>query len=196
MATDDTMHGGSQVNVNELFKRFTLIVGEVNTGKTTFTGRLLDAYCEARNARVAVVDLAPVIPRPDVKGQAATGGVGGRLKVKISSHIRYFHQRMHAPRIMGRDEGEALDFAAENERRIARLFSDALQTKPDAVFVNDCSLYLHAGDATQLLEWIKRPSTAVVNGYYGSSLGDGLISRRERKGMQYLIKRCDRLIRL
>ena len=196
MATDDTMHGGSQVCANELFERFTLIVGEVNTGKTTLTGQLLNAYCRARKARVAVVDMAPDIPRPDVKGQAATSGVGGRLKVQISPHIRYFHQRIHAPRIMGRDEGEALDLAAENERRIARLFSDALQTKPDAVFVNDCSLYLHAGDATQLLEWIKRPATAVVNGYYGSSLGDSLISSRERKGMQYLMKHCDRLIRL
>lgn len=190
------MHGGSQLNANELFERFTLIVGEVNTGKTTFTGRLLDAYCRARKARVAVVDFAPDIPRPDVKGQATDSGIGGRLKVQISPHIRYFHQRIHAPRIMGRDENEALVFAAENERRIARLFNDALQIKPDAVFVNDCSLYMHAGDTTQLLEWVKQPSTAVVNGYYGSSLGDSLISRRERKGMQYLMKHCDRLIRL
>lgn len=196
MPTDDTMRGGSQVNASELFERFTLIAGEVNSGKTTFTGRLLDAYCQARKARVAVVDMAPNIPRTDVKGQAATSGVGGRLKVQISPYIRYFHQRIHAPRIMGRDEGEALGFAAENERLIARLFSDALRARPDAVFVNDCSLYLHAGDATRLLEWIKRPATAVVNGYYGGSLGDGLISRREREGMQYLMNRCDRLIML
>lgn len=182
------------VSVDKLVRRFTLIIGDVNRGKTTLTQKLLDLYCRQEGVRAAVVDLAPTIVASNSKG--TTEGIGGMLKVCESPGVRLYHCRIHAPRLKARNEREALELAGENARCIESLFEAALSDGTDGLFVNDCSLYLHAGSAEKFLGWIRSVPTAVVNGYYGSSLGSGPISDREREGMNHLINHCDRLIRL
>ena len=182
------------VSVDKLLGRFTLIIGDINTGKTTLTQKMLDLYCLQEGVRAVVVDLAPTIVASNSKG--TTQGIGGMLKVFESPGVRLYHCRIHAPRLNARNEREARKLAAENVRRIESLFESALSEGAEGLFVNDCSLYLHAGSAEKFLGWIRSLPTAVVNGYYGSSLGSGPISDREREGMNHLINRCDRLIRL
>lgn len=182
------------VSISNFLNRFTLIIGEVNRGKTTLTQKIFDAYHRQEGGRVAVVDLAPTIVASDLKGK--TIGIGGRLIVYGSLRVRYFHGRIHAPRLKAKVEREALDLAAENAQCVESIFERALDERIDALFVNDCSLYLHAGNAERLLGWIRSAVMAVVNGYYGESLGSGLISAHEREGMEHLINHCDRVIRL
>jgi hypothetical protein len=182
-----------EISLPYFLNHFTLIIGEVNRGKTTLTQKILDLYCRNHGGPVTVVDLAPSI-EPGVR--TSHGGVGGKLSIPSSPDIRCFHGSIHAPRLEAKDEGEALVLAEENARLIESLFLEAFQEEVLALFVNDCSLYLHGGEAKKLLEWIGRAKTAVVNGYYGHSLGQGLISSREKEGMDYLMTRCDRLIRL
>jgi len=175
--------------------RFTLIVGDVNTGKTTLTQQILDVYCrDAGGDETAVVDLAPDIPPAVLKG--GYGAISGTLRVPETERVRYFHCPIHAPRLQGKTQQEALDIAAENMQRIESLFEKALNRKIDVLFVNDCSLYLHAGQVEKLINWIRSAKTAIVNGYYGKTLGRGIISTREREGMDELIRHCDRVIRL
>jgi len=181
-------------SIDQFFNRFTLIIGDINTGKTTLTQKLLDACIRQARGDVAVVDLAPTIVETGLKGKNT--GIGGRLSVRATDRVRYFHCKIHAPRLKAKDEKEALELAAINTRSIESLFEKALEQRVDAFFVNDCSLYLHAGKAEKLLRWIGSAATAVVNGYYGNSLGPGPISARERKEMEFLINHSDRLIRL
>ena len=180
------------VSLEDVLNRFVLIVGEVNRGKTTFTGRIFELYRQRRRGPVTVVDLASTIVPPLNAGQ----GIGGKLSISASPGIRYFHDRIHAPRLESKGEGEALELAEENRLVIESLFENAFQESVKALFINDCSLYLHAGDARKLLGWIRQSETAVVNGYHGDSLGQGPISTREREGMIYLMEHCDRLIRI
>jgi len=68
--------------------------------------------------------------------------------------------------------------------------------KSDALFINDCSLYLHAGSSFKFLEYIRSSPTSVVNGYFGRFFSKSSISIQERTGMKFLMRNCDRLIRL
>lgn len=182
--------------IDSLPHRFTLIVGEVKSGKTTLTGKILEAYRQTYGGSIVVVDLAPeVLIRKSAMSEQAQK-VGGKLRVCESETVHLFHEKILAPRLTAKSEEEAEVFAQANRLTIERIFAKALSEKPDALFVNDCSLYLHAGIPERLLERIRTAKTAVVNGYFGKTLGEGRISRREREGMEFLIDHCDRLIRL
>jgi hypothetical protein len=176
----------------DVLNRFVLIAGEVNRGKTTLTRKVFDLYRRHHGGPVTVVDLAPTIVPPLNAGQ----GIGGKLSISASPGIRYFHDRIHAPRLESKGEREALELAEENRLVIESLFEKAFQENVKALFINDCSLYLHAGDPKKMLQWVRAAETAVVNGYYGESLGSGSVTAREKAGMEYLMKRCDRVIRL
>jgi hypothetical protein len=184
--------GFPAISLEDILNRFVLIVGEVNRGKTTLTRRIFELYLRHHGGPVAVVDLAPSIGPALKTGQ----GIGGKLSISPSPGVRYFHDRIHAPRLESKSGTEAMDLAEENRRVIESLFEKAFQERINALFVNDCSLYLHAGDAKKLLGWIRRSETAVVNGYHGESLGQGPITTREKEGMIYLMEHCDRLIRI
>lgn len=182
------------ISIAQYLNRFTLIVGEVNTGKTTLTQRILDSYCQHAEGRAAVVDLAPVIPASHAKGDRS--GIGGILTVSQSDRVRYFHCAVHAPRLSGKSEQEMLILADQNANRIESLFEQAVTEQIDALFINDCSLYLHAGKIEKLITWIRKAGTAVVNGYYGGALGPGALSARERENMEHLMDCCDQVIHL
>ena len=185
-----------KIDTEDFLNRFTLIVGDINSGKTSLTGKILDNFCRDIGGVVTIVDLAPEIRIQDLEEKASAKAVGGKLDVPISKTVRYYHERIHAPRLRARDENEAQKLAAENVRTIDALFSIAAKGKSDSIFVNDCSLYLHCGRASKLLKLIRSSPTSVVNGYFGRFFNDSSISIHERKEMENLINHCDRLVRL
>lgn len=185
-----------EIQVQDYLDRFTLIIGEVNAGKTALSGRILEAYWKDLDGAITVVDLAPDFIPSDFEGKALNERVGGRLRVPEAPIVRSFHGHIHPPRLRAKDEKEAEALAEENARAIEAIFRQALTEESDALFINDCSLYLHAGNPTRLLRWIRTARTSVVNGYYGQSFGESPISRREREGMAFLMEQCDQLIRL
>ena len=184
------------ISIEEYLNRFTLIVGDVKSGKTAVTRQILEVFCRTTGGTATVVDLAPDIRLEDLQGKGQTKSVGGKLKVQPSAGVRYYHAQIHPPRLRARDEKEAEQLAAQNLRTIDTLFEKALKGKADALFINDCSLYLHAGSPAILLQWIRTCRTAVVNGYVGRFFDESSISIREREGMEFLMRRCDRLIKL
>jgi hypothetical protein len=58
------------------------------------------------------------------------------------------------------------------------------------------TLYLQAGCAADLVEKLGDIPTVIVNGYYGERLGAGVLSRRERREMEELMRAMDRIVRL
>jgi hypothetical protein len=192
MRDEATLTGLPAIALEDVLNRFVLIAGEVNRGKTTLTRKVFELYRRHHGGPVTVVDLAPTIVPPLNAGQE----VGGKLSISASAGVRYFHDRIHAPRLESKGGREALELAEENRLVIESLFEKAFQESVKALFINDCSLYLHAGDPNKMLQWVRAAETAVVNGYYGEALGPGPVTAREKAGMEYLMKRCDRVIRL
>ena len=174
--------------------RFVLIVGEVNTGKTKLTGKILESFVLRYAEDVAVLDLAPRLPHTS-SHPAFRPDIGGRLIVPKSAFVHYFAPDLAAPRLLAASMQQRWELAEENAERIDTLFAHMAKAHIPHVFVNDVSLYLQARPVEKLMEWLSGFSTRVVNGYYGYSLGVDAFSLKERLRMEQLMRRCDRLVR-
>ncbi len=165
-----------------------LIMGDINSGKTTRCRQWLQQLCEqGLGARIAVLDLAPHIP-PAMAQARGLAGAGGYLLPPANSGVLDLRTHLHAPRLSSSTEAEAEAKAEQNAEAINAL----LQRLPppgsgrDVLFVNDVTLYLQAGTAQDLLAHIAGYATLIVNGYWGQRLGDSPLSRREKAQTQLL----------
>ncbi|MGQ9653275.1 MAG: hypothetical protein ACUVXD_04340 [Thermodesulfobacteriota bacterium] len=174
----------------------TLIVGDVNTGKTALTREILHAMCERGWGReILVLDLAPIIPA-GLALRAGLEGVGGRLPVPEGSHALYMRPVVMPPRLSGKTQEEAVALAEGNRLAIEGAMKKAARRHRDILFLNDLTLYLQAGSAVKLSDFLGRFGTVVANGYMGERLGGGELSTRETSEMEALLHSFDRLVRL
>ena len=178
---------GNIMNTDDYDGRHTLIVGEVNTGKTRLTEAILAAWVQqGRSNAIVVLDLAPV-----------TGGnIGGRLQPPSGFQGFYRAAEVVPPRLSARTEEEAEALAAGNAQVIERLFEDPHIAAGGNLIINDVTLYLQAGDYGRLRSIIEPIETVLINAYYGHSFPDYRLSRIERRLTDRLIQDCHRVIRL
>ena len=163
----------------------TLIIGEVNTGKSAHLCKLIEEFIRAGENDLTVIDMAP----EKVKG------IGGKLNIEGHESIRYFTAPIMAPRLTGKTPQEVQALAEENARVIDEIFIIYLKKPSEILFINDVSIYLQAGDLEKLQTYISSTPTVIMNGYFGSTLGGGTLGERERRNMEELRKRCDRVIK-
>ena len=181
------------IDVEAYLGLFTLILGDINSGKTTLTRRIVEALAaHDPESRITIVDLAPKILSSG-KGES---GIGGALSVSGGGRIFMYHPMIVPPRLTAKNDAEAVMLAENNAAAVEVQFQNIENDRTGALVVNDCSLYLHAGDPETFLGWVRGYGTAVVNGYDGDYFKDGAISKRERSAMAFLADRCDRLLRL
>lgn len=154
-----------------------LIVGEINTGKTQLTQNLLEE-AESLGRAITVIDMAPERRK----------GVGGRLK----THSEYYTTHIETPRLTGNTIKEVISLAEGNKERIETLFEKIILK--DVLFINDVSLYLQRGDVARIVSLMNEVHTSILNGYFGTSLGEDPFSMEERKKMIELQEQCDRII--
>jgi len=173
-----------EVEPGDCLGRKLLVVGDVNTGKTTLAHRILQDFCaRGLGARIAVLDLAPTIP-PELARARGVRGVGGTLEADASCGVALARPVLQAPRLSSASEAEASAKAADNLRLIAQ----AWQQLParDILFVNDLSMAVQAGSAADLIARFACATTVVANGYLGERLGGGELTRHESAQMRAL----------
>nr|WP_320012746.1 hypothetical protein [uncultured Desulfobulbus sp.] len=171
----------------DVLGRRTLLVGDVNAGKTTRTIVLVQQLLAAGHGQdVAVLDLAP----------EAVQGIGGKFPVSLTAGLYYLSTTIAAPRLNGKDEAETQHLAEENARAIEKLFSTLERQRPQILVVNDATLYLQAGSLERFAQVLEASTTSIVNAYYGYSFADSALSRRERRLAEALIHTSDRVFRL
>ncbi len=169
--------------------RRTLIVGEVRSGKTLSTLKIFREWRRSGAESIAVLDLAP----------EKIDRVGGKMPFmeEEKEGILYLSPRILPPRLLGKSEEEIRQLAGENRQRIDQALR-TLQSSPalpgSVLFINDISLYFHAGEGEQIWLSLEKISTVVMNGYYGRYFGSGPLSQRERTEMEFLMVRCDRVL--
>jgi len=174
------------VSLADHWGKRTLILGDVNSGKTELTLELLTQIIDQKEDKVAALDFAP----------EKTQGIGGKMEVPPHPRISYLTTRIIPPRLTGKSIDEVDAYALQNVNAIEQLFSIYLKDPKKILVINDISLYLQKGDPGRLLEVLNTAHTAIVNGYYGKTFGDSKLSVRERKQMDRLAEVCDRVIRL
>ena len=172
--------------VGELIGSWTLIAGEVNTGKTDLLSRIMAAFAARDHGRMALIDMAPEITR----------GVGGKLAPPPGVNLRVCAPPIIAPRLTGKTPDEVMALAGANAARLDEAFEGYLAAPAVVLFVNDVSLYLQAGDPAKLYEVLEATPTVVINGYLGASLGGGQMGEMERARMEELAARCAKVYRL
>ncbi len=164
-----------------------LITGDVNTGKTTLARNIMEGLCSrGLSSRIVIVDMAPEIPK-EIALQRGIKGVGGKLMAAGWTDVVYLTAILRPPRLTSKTDEEAVMKARENRGKIDPLFDEFRRTGKDILFINDISMYLQAGNAKDLVQWIGPAATVVANGYYGRKLGADGLSVREAAEMEILI---------
>jgi thymidine kinase len=167
--------------------RLTLIVGDVNSGKTSQTLNILKLFLKAGHAgRIAILDLAP----------ENIQGIGGKMKLPQNDSLLYLTTPIFAPRLTGKDERHILNLAEKNASATEKLFAKFLQQKREILFVNDATLYFQAGDFEHFLKILDTASTHIINAYYGHTFSDSELTRREKKFTEELMKLSDQIIEM
>jgi hypothetical protein len=166
--------------------RKTIIMGEVNTGKTAYSVEVLKRFKERGETEIAVIDMAP----------ESIKGIGGKMPNEAVRDVRYYSVQVVAPRLTGKTEDEIQSLASHNAKSIEDAFGEYEKGPSKVLFINDISLYLQAGGLTRLYSVLNSTPTVVMNGYYGDSLGGGKLGKRERKNMEELERECDTVIKL
>jgi hypothetical protein len=174
------------LSCQEYLNRKTLIVGDVQTGKTKRTLRILRDLLGCGNDAVAVLDLAP----------EKVQGIGGKVPLSFQEkeQVLYLSPRIIPPRLFGKSKEEIQALAQENCQRIEHALQVLREKVLSCLIINDVSLYLHEGSAEQLLSSVGKISTLLMNGYYGGYFGDCFLSRRERAQMEILMSHCHQVI--
>ncbi|MDF1593651.1 MAG: hypothetical protein P1P89_19255 [Desulfobacterales bacterium] len=173
--------------IHQYLNKRTLITGDVKSGKTARTLKILAGFIQAGYAdRIAVIDMAP----------DPVQGIGGKMTPPADAPLLYLTTTIAAPRLTGADKAHTLRLAVQNARAIEALFDLFQQQPKDILFVNDASLYLQAGDLNTFLMTLKAASTQIINVYYGGTFVDSTLTRREKHLTDELMKTCDKTIHL
>jgi hypothetical protein len=176
------------LNHAEYLGRWTLILGDVNSGKTSLCRAILEEMCRHRLAeRTVIIDLAPEVP-DRVLLNGGLKGVGGRLLPPRGEKVVYLSAPLVAPRLSSACEKEAFEKARLNVPKIEALFRQYSRLKRDILFINDISMSVQVDSAEKMIGFLLAARTVVANGYYGTKLTSGELSRRERRQMDMLKK--------
>lgn len=177
----------NMTNINRYMNRRTIILGDVNSGKTSQTLNILNLFIKAGHSeKIAILDLAP----------GNIQGIGGKMEPPLDEPLLYLTTTILAPRLTGKDEYHTLKLAEKNATAIEKLFTKFYRQKREILFVNDVTLYFQAGDFERFITILDTASTYIINAYYGHTFSDSELTRREKHLTEELMKRCDQIIKM
>jgi len=122
------------------------------------------------------------------------GGIGNKMTPPSDTDLIYLTSSITAPRLTGKDEFHIMKLAEDNANTIESLCIKYYQHQRDILFVNDVTLYFHAGNFDKISRLIYSAPTVVINAYDGQTFADSKLTRREKKMTRDLMKMCDRVI--
>jgi len=182
-----------KIILEEILGKKIMIIGEVGSGKTRLTAKILDELISKMDPKnITVIDMAPT----------TISGIAARVSAytDVASKVRYLAPSIiRAPRIEGKNKEEVIFLANLNKISIEPLLENFLNEPTKILIINDLSIYFHAGNIDKILECTNVAETFIANAYYGQSLSDDKnsgISKREKRLVDELIKNSDMVIKL
>jgi len=177
--------------------RKVIIIGEIGTGKSSLTLRLIRQAIElSKLEEITVIDMAPSASTLQARR------IGQRLDEMsdlVKQVVYLAPTGITAPRLTARSSEDLVQRVSRNKQLIDWAIRKYKEKPTPILFINDLSIYLQSGDISSILELINLAKTFIVNGYYGKSLDYDLdtgISKLERRMMDRLIQSVDFVINL
>ncbi|RLE73441.1 MAG: hypothetical protein DRJ37_00225 [Thermoprotei archaeon] len=181
------------LKVEEILSKRILILGEVGSGKTFLTAKIVEFLCSHGFFKdITIIDMAP----------ERKHGVGGRIRDFLSQRlaVRYLApSRIYPPRTLGRNKREVLEYAYMNYMALKSLIDRFIKEPTRILVINDLTIYLHAGPLEDIVECFEKSETLIANAYYGFKLiqdyGSG-VTEREKKLLESLFPYMDKVVLL
>jgi len=179
------------------FKNFigkkVLIKGEIKSGKTKLCEEILNEIIKYFPlSKITVIDLAP---SKKYFKDIVLGGI-----MSVPNDVIYLRPDIvYAPRLEGKNKEEVLELARRNAINIENIFKIYENNPTEILFINDITLYFHAGSFEKILELLKYPKTFICNAYEGEKLHDDKgsgITIREKELLKKFEKYMDIIIKL
>lgn len=182
-----TMNTTTPITITDYLDRRTLIIGDVNSGKTRLTLAILQAFIDSgHTGDITVLDLAPDIHH----------GIGGKMALPPTKDLLLLTCPIIPPRLTAKTEAQVNTLARQNAAAIDPLIDQALAARRTILFINDASLYLQAGRPKRLIALADAHATVVINAYLGQKFLPTAFSQKEKQRVQSLCEYGDRVIRL
>jgi len=170
-----------------------LILGEVGSGKTSLTAKIVQKLMPLIEPKeITVIDMAP----------EAIGEIGGKLSkyLNLNSELRYLSSaKVYAPRTMGISNTQVVEYAKRNKNAIEPLLDEFVKKPTKVLVINDITLYLHLGKLEKIINCIRLTETFLASAYYGVKLqedkGAG-ITAREKQMVEKLATHMDHIVKL
>ena len=176
-----------KMNLDHYLNKKTLIIGDVNSGKTQLTADFIAACCrEGLGQETVILDFAPEPIR----------GIGGKLPASPCEPPLLLTCPIIAPRLTGLDADHIQMLAEQNAREIEPLLWNAKRVRRTILAINDVTLYLQSGRLDRIVDLMDMHSTSVINAYYGRSMPPAPFTEHELAQVDGLAEHCDRIIRL
>jgi GTPase SAR1 family protein len=174
-----------------------IIIGEVGTGKSSLTLKLIHQAIDlSKVEEITVIDMAPTTA---ALGPKRIGSRLDEMSGLVKQVLYLAPKEITAPRLSAHSSEELLEHVLRNKQVIESAISAYMKKPTPILFINDISIYLQSGDLRPILELIDLPKTFIANGYYGTSLGEDLntgISKLEKSMMDRLCLFMDLVINL
>jgi DNA replication protein DnaC len=152
-----------KLNINNILRKRTLIVGDIGSGKTKLTAQIVKNLIDKGfSSEITVIDMAP----------QRKGIIGGKISEYIDiKTIRYLNaENVQGPRITAKTTEELFTIAENNKRIIEPLLNHYLNNPTEILVINDLTLYLHKGSPIKIIQCITKSKTFVGNAYQGTKL--------------------------
>ncbi|MFX1275206.1 MAG: hypothetical protein ACFFBP_15030 [Promethearchaeota archaeon] len=180
--------------------RYTLIYGEVNTGKTFYTAKFVEFLIESgfNPKDISILDFAPRYE--ELKKLKIGGKLKDFYKNILLCNIINLKGEIIPPRLTARNKNELQKFARQNYIKTLEAIEKFNKNHTNVLIINDISIYLQFGNKKYLLNTIKKSQTFFGNSYFGKSIKSNYFSfffnYKESRKVKYLIKKLDRTIKL
>lgn len=183
----------NQLKPTEIIGKKVLILGEVGSGKTSLTAKIVQElmlFIEPKE--ITVIDMAP----------EATGEIGGKLSkyLSLNSELRYLSPaKVYAPRTMGVTNTQVVEYAKRNKNAMKPLLDEFLKKPTKVLIINDITLYLHLGKLEKIMNCMRLAETFLASAYCGVKLKEDYgagISAREKQMVEKLATYMDHVVKL
>jgi hypothetical protein len=184
-------------DVANLLGKKVLIVGDVGSGKTVLTLKIVYGLIDLGfGGRISILDFAPNLM---LHCGRRVGGKFTDYSFNPKLVRMYIPVETIPPRILGKCRDEVLMYANMNRGRCGDAIKLFIDDPSDILVINDLSLYFHVGDLGLIVDAMKLCKTFIANAYFDGFIEDKFsmgISINEREVTMNLMKIVDIVINL